>query len=243
MARLKTVNQIINQAAIEVGLLPVTDPVASTEETFVQMEGLLNGAGLELINLHDWQNLIKTFAFTTLAGDTGTYDLPEDFDHMIDQTGWDRSNTVALGGPLSAQDWTYLLGRDLVNKTIYASFRQAEGKLQLFPQPPSVGLNISFEYMSCNWLEEVGGDFVEEITDGSNICQLPAQLVTKFLKLKWLSAKGFDTTNAALEFDTLLDSRTGKDTGAAILSAGQNGRQFPYITPYGNVGDTGFGTP
>jgi len=54
-------------------------------------------------------------------------------------------------------------------------------------------------------------------------------------------AKGFDFQGAALEFDTLLGSRVGKSEGAAILSASRGSRAFPYLSPYGNTGDTGFG--
>jgi hypothetical protein len=66
-------------------------------------------------------------------------------------------------------------------------------------------------------------------------------LIGKFVKLKFLQAKGMDHAAAAIEFETYLNSRTGKDTGAPILNSSGNGRGFPYISPYCNTGDTGFG--
>jgi len=39
----------------------------------------------------------------------GTYDLPADFNYMIDQTGWDRTNRVSIGGPLSPKTGLTLL--------------------------------------------------------------------------------------------------------------------------------------
>jgi hypothetical protein len=242
MARYQTVNEIINQAAIEAGLMPSNDPVGDVDEAFVQMRGLLNGVGQELIELNDWQILVKTFAFTTADGDTGIYPLPSDFSHMIDQTGWDRTNRVMVGGPLSAQDWTYLQGRDLVSQTIYASFRQLEGELYIFPQPPPEGLQISFEYISRDWLKEADSDETRDnIGAGSNICLLHPQMVTKMLKMKWLQAKGFDASSASIEFETIFGGQIGKDVGAAVLSASNSGRLFPYLDPYRNTGDTGFG--
>ena len=242
MARYRTVNEIINQAALEAGLMPSSDPVGDVDEAFVQFRGLLNGCGQELIEINPWQILVKTFEFVTQDGDTGVYPLPSDFNYMIDQTGWDRTNRVMVGGPLSAQDWTYLQGRDLVSQTIYASFRQLEGELYIFPQPPPEGLQISFEYVSRDWLKEADSDETrDEIGAGSNICLLPHQLVTKMLKMKWLQAKGFDFSGAALEFDTILGGRMGKDTGASVLSASNSGRLFPYLDPYRNTGDTGYG--
>jgi hypothetical protein len=243
MARLLSVNDVINRAALEAGLLPSSSPVDDPDEAYIQLTGLLNSAGQELLELHPWQTFVQRYEINTTGADSGTYDLPDDFNYMIDQTGWDRTNRVAMGGPLSAQDWTYLEGRDLVSQTIYASFRQVDNKLDLFPQPPPDGLRITFEYIGRNWISEQGQDAPNRDTvgAGSDIVWTDPLLTIKFLKLKFLQAKGFDTTAAALEFDTLLASRTGKDAGAPILSASNSGRGFPYLTPYYNTGDSGFG--
>ena len=243
MARYLSINDIINRAAVECGLLPASDPVSNADETFIQMVGLLNSSGQELCELNDWQVLVKDYSITTTSTDTGTYDLPDDFNYMIDQTGWDRKNRVAIGGPLSAQDWTYLAGRDLVSQTIYASFRIVDGKVDLYPQPPPDDMLITFEYISRNWIREQGASEAnrDTIGSGTDICILDPLLSIKFLKLKFLQAKGLDSQSAALEFDTLLTSRIGKSTGAPILSASRGSRAFPYLTPYGNTGDSGYG--
>lgn len=246
MARYKSVNEILRQAATEVGLLPINQPVASTEEAYIQMVGLLNSAGQELVELHPWEQLTRAFEIKTNnvnASPDGIFDLPSDFNYMIDQTGWDRLNDVQVGGPLSAQDWTYLQGRDLVSQTIYVSFRQWEGKLRLFPYPPPEDLFISFEYSSRNWLRDAAGDEPnrDTIGEGSDIVLLHPLLTVKFVKLKFLQAKGFDASGAGLEFDTLLGSIIGKNTGAPVLSAGGNGRGYPFLDAWYNVGDTNYG--
>jgi hypothetical protein len=243
MSRYLSADDIINRAALEVGLLPVNSPVTDTDQAYVQLVGLLDGAGQELCELNEWQSLVKPYEINTLDTDSGEYDLPADFNYMIDQTGWDRTNRVAMGGPLSAQDWTYLAGRDLVSQTIYASFRQVDGKLNLYPQPPPDGLRITFEYISRNWLQEQGQTEPNRDTvgAGSDICILDPLLIIRFLKLKFLQAKGLPTQSAAHEFDTLLESRIGKSTGAPVLSASRNGAGFPYLDTYRNTGDTGYG--
>jgi hypothetical protein len=246
MSRIKSVNDILKQAAMEVGLLPINSPVDSAEEAYIQLVGLMNTAGQELTEVNPWQRLVKPFEILTKSGDSGIYDLPSDFNYMIDQTGWDRNNQVMVGGPLSAQDWTYLEGRNLVSSTIYVSFRQWEGKLYLFPQPPPEGMRITFEYMSTDWLRnpteqfDPGGTH-DEIQAGSDLCLIDSLLMTKMVKVKFLQAKGFDASAAAMEFENVLNSQLGKDTGAPVLSASKSGRQFPYLSPYGNTGDTNFG--
>jgi hypothetical protein len=247
MPRYLTADVIINRAALEVGLLPATSPVSSTDEAFIQLTGLLTGAGQELCELNPWQILVREYTINTdplVDGISGVYDLPADFNYMIDQTGWDQGNNLPVGGPLSAQDWTYLAGRDLASQTIYASFRVTDGKVDIYPNPPPTNMLITFEYISRNWLKEQGEINAnrDDVGAGSDICMLDPQLTIKFLKLKFLQAKGFDPTAAGLEFDTMLGGRIGKSTGAAILSASNSGRAFPYLTPYGNTPDTGYGS-
>jgi hypothetical protein len=243
MARVESANDVISQAALEVGLIPIPDPVASSTDEYVQLTGVLTSAGRELVELHAWQALMRPFEVMTAATDTGTYDLPEDFAYMIDQTGWDKSNRVAIGGPLSAQDWSYLEGRDLVSQSIYASFRLVDNKFDLFPQPPPDGLNIRFEYISRYWVQQAGAPAPnqDKIITGSDIVLYDPTLIVKFLKAKFLEAKGFDATSARLEFDHMFNSRTGKDEGAPILNAANNSRGFPYLNMYGNTPDTGYG--
>ena len=246
MSRYLPVDTIINRAALEVGLLPSPTPTNDQDEAFIQLVGLLTGAGQELCELHPWQVLVRRYEINTNPandGTSGSYDLPDDFNYMIDQTGWDRKNRVAIGGPLSAQDWTYLAGRDLVSQTIYASFRQVDGKIDIYPQPAPEDMLITFEYISRNWLMEQGQTIPnrDDVGAGSDLCVLDPQLTIKFLKLKFLQAKGFDTSAAGLEFDTMLNSRIGKSEGAPVLSASNSTRGFPYLTPYGNTGDTGYG--
>jgi hypothetical protein len=241
MARLSTANVIINRVAVEVGLIRDSNPYGSSDESFIQLSELLNAAGQELVEMHPWQALVNPYDVTTADGDTGVYDLPDDFSYMIDQTGWDRTNNVQIGGPLSAQDWSYLKGRDLVSQSIYASFRLVDNKFDLFPQPPPTDMNVSFEYISRNWVFPANGVRNDTITNGNDTVLYEPIMIIKFLKLKFLSAKGFDIGPALAEFEMIFNSRTGKDEGAAILNASNTGRTFPYLNGYYNVGDTNFG--
>ena len=247
MARYLSVDNIINRVALEVGLLTSPSPVTSTDEAFIQLVGLLNSSGQELCELNDWQILQKPFEINTDVGQDGTsgkYDLPDDFNYFIDQTGWDRKNDVPLAGPLSPQDWTYLEGRDLVSSTIYVSYRQVEGDIWMYPQPTPDDMQLTFEYISRNWLMEQGETTANRDTvgTGSDTCMLDPLLSIKFLKLKFLQAKGFDYSAAAMEFDTLLASRIGKSVGAPILSASRNRGGMPYLQTYGSTPDTNYGS-
>jgi len=243
MARYKSINDIINQVAVEVGLAKTQDVFASTDDSFNQLVALANAAGNELIQNGSWQILTRQYEIITKTGDDGKYPLPDDFSFMIDQTGWDNTNNVPVGGSLTPQAWTYLEGRDLATSTIYAMFRQVDNEFWIYPQPPPIGLNITFEYVTLNWVLKQGqpDNYSDEVVAPSDIVLFQPYMFERLLKLRFLEAKGLDTTAAATVYDVSLTSWDGNDTSAPILNASNRGRGLPYLDTYRNTPDTNFG--
>jgi len=244
MARFKTINDIVNQIVVETGTgKAVPDVFGTSDAAFIQLTTLANSCGYELIEVSKWEVMLREHSFITSSADSGTYDLPDDFAYMINQTGWDRTNNVPLLGPLSSQEWQYLEGRDLVSHTIYASFREHQGKFDIFPQPPPNGLNIHFEYMSRNWVQPgaAPGTYTDKVAQAGDIVMFEPTLFERLLKVRFLEARGFDTTAAAARFDKSLQAWAATDKGAPVLNAGRNQRGFPYLGTYSNLPDTGYG--
>ena len=235
-------NAILNRVAAEVGIAPILDPIASQDPFFIQLRYLLNTAGEELSQAYPWELLTRSFQVITQTGDTGEYDMPEDFNYIINKTEWDRTNNVPMGGPLSPQDWTYLKGRDLASNTLYASFRIAQGKFNVFPSNPSVGLDLNFEYITKNWVWDgniVTPTYTDEVVLASDIPLYDKTLITRALKVKYLESGGFDTTKAQADYNQIFAFLTGNDKGAPVLNAGR-GRGNPYLSTR-NAPDTGYG--
>lgn len=244
MGRLATVNEIIRDTAGEIGLpLEVEFPYDSQDPNFIQLRVLLNTACQELVEKAEWQVLKKTYKIVTQSTDTGVYDLPEDFSRMINQTGWEYTNRMEVGGPLTSQQWAYLRGRNLVSQTIYTTFRLSDNKLEVYPQPPPNGLDINFEYISRNFAVD-NLEFEnpkDRIEQGQQYILFEPVLVRTVLRFKFLSAKGFDASGVAMELRNLLDSRSGKDTGGQILSASNRLGRYPFLDIYRNTADTNYG--
>jgi hypothetical protein len=240
---LSTATDILNRVAAEVGLDPVTDPYTTTDKDFRQMTYLLNIAGEELCQLYPWEALVKEHGIVTQDTDTGDYDLPDDFLYMINQTGWERSQSVQLYGPLSAQDWQYLIGRDLVSQTIYASFRIMQGKFSIFPQPPPNNLDIHFEYICRCWVidSSTGNTTTDKVDQGADTPLFDRTLISRMVKVKWLEAKNLDTTKAQADLDQAFRMLTSHDKGAKVLTAGRGTRGYPYLNSWSSVPDTGYG--
>ena len=241
ISTVSSANDIINRVAAEIGVAPIADPFGSDDPTFVRMRYLLNIAGEELVEANKWEQLLKEHQILTLDGDTGAYDLPDDFSHMVNQTGWEHSQNVPLGGPLTSEAWAYLKGRNLASNTLYVSFRIAEGKFNVFPAPPPVGLDINFEYVSTGWVRSATQPYTytDAVTSGDQVPIFNRTLISRYLKLKILSATGFATGDAQDDFNQMFSFLTGTEKGAPILNAGGS-RGYPYLNGY-NVPDTGYG--
>ena len=245
-----TAATVVRRVCYEVGLSGVsetTDIWASVDPAVVQLRNLLTMAGQELLGLHTWQRLIKTHEIDTGATPPadGIYDLPDDWGYMIPQTGWNPMNAgegMPLAGPLSPQDYTYIINTDLASSTIYISFRQAAGQFQVLPQPPPTDTTINFQYIMRTWALAIDGTtYKDEVTANDDTVLYIPTVIQKFLKLRFLEAKGFDTTAAVGQFQTAFMQWTGNDISAPILSMARN-RVFPYLG-WRNIPETNYGLP
>ncbi len=248
MSRYDTAGDIVNSAAVECGLTAASDPFASTDTAFVQLCNLLTNVGRELIGLHQWNRFVVEHSITTVVPpDDGNYDLPDDFGWFIDQTGWTPTNAglgLPLGGPLSEQDWAYIVNTNLASSTIFVSFKMSEGQFQVLPQPPPNGIDINFKYMSRYWVAEAATPTVlakDKVESSFDVVMFEPILIVKFLKLRFLEAKGFDTTAAAGQFHSVFMQWTGKDVSAPVLNAARM-RIFPYLG-WRNIPETNYGVP
>lgn len=250
MARFKTLNQIVNQVASEtLSLDEISDVTASTDKAIAQLITLVNSCGEELLSTEAWNKIRRQHHITTTSADTGKYDLPSDFAYMIPQTGWDRSQNVPAFGPVSPQEWQWLLGRDLVSTNIYASFRLAEGEFWLYPYADGSvtvpdGLEIYFEYVSRSWVLEKGVDdtFTQEAVYASDVILYEHWLFSRLLKARFLEARGFDNTVALAQYKQALDAWAGHDKSAPVLNAAAGPKIFPYLDIHRSTPDTGYGS-
>lgn len=233
-----TVNEILNRVATAVGLESLSDPFASNEKLFVQMKGLLQDAGDELVKLHDWEVLQKEESFTT-DGST-SYSFPADFDRMIPGTHWNQATNLPVSGGLSPQDWQYVQSAGIVGTTIYASFRKKEGAL--FIWPVQSGMDLVYEYISRNWLRKADDTYTDEISSGADTVLYDSALIRNYLRAKFYEAKGFDTIAPEKVASMFFNSAMSSDNTSPILSVGNARRGWPLLDGYRNVPDTGYGS-
>lgn len=239
-----TAGDIINRVAVEVGIVTakIPDPYSSQDANIIQMRELLNIAGDELLYANDWSACSRVAEIDTDVDDSGVYPFPADFQRITNQTAWELTNRIPVM-MLSPQQWAMLEGRQFAKDTLYAKFRIQQGSFTLFPQPTPAGLVINYEYFSVNWVTD--GNTLDtlkaECTQSSDKPFFPRLVISRYLKLKWLEAKGLDATKAQDDFNQIFDNVTGTEKGAPILDAGSGGCGIPLLNGWNNVPDTGYG--
>jgi len=248
VTRYDTVNNIINRAAVEIGLTPVTDVFQASDPAFTTLRYQLDNLGQDLIYMYPWQRLKKDVSITTDDSVTtppqnvGKYALPDDFAYFVNQTGWDTTNDLPLYGPLSDQNLTRLEGRDLAGSTVYVGFKIENNYLEFYPGPPTDALVLTFKYITRNWVDLAGAgtSFADKVNAKTDVVLYDQMMAIHFLAWRFLASKGFPSAHKQADFEKAFGALTGIDTGAKILNLGRRGR-YPYLGQH-NIPDTGYGS-
>ena len=250
MARQETVGTIVNRILPSIGLDPVQDIFSGSKES-IQMSVLATVAGRQLVKIFDWEILQKEYTIVTQSSDTGKYDLPSDFDRISNMTGWSRDQRVPLPGSITGKTWQYLKGRNLVSSTIYMVFREVFGQFWVYPQPPDSNvpapLTVAFEYISRNYAidaDTVGSEtptYQDEFKKHGDLCIFDPLVLELLTKLRFKEARGMDTSAETQEWALFLSQIMNQDTAGYNINAAGARSPYPYLDPFRNLPDTGYG--
>jgi hypothetical protein len=129
-----------------------TDPIAR------QLLALAQREGKQLMRVSDWAVLKKEHTFSTSSG-TAAYSLPSDFDRLVLETSYNRSDNDILTGPISSAEYQ-LVNHGMATTGTTEKFRLKAAsnalKFELDPTPSSTQ-TIGFEYVSNQFCQSSGG--------------------------------------------------------------------------------------
>ena len=76
--------------------------------------------------------------------------MPTNFDRPVDSTNWDVTKHWMIIGPLTAQQWEYLISGWIATGPVI-NWRLLGGYFQIWP-PLGVNENLAFEYVTKFWV-------------------------------------------------------------------------------------------
>lgn len=239
-----SLSAIVQNVAAMVSYPVPADPAGSTDPAVIQMVQAVNMAGIELLSMYDWQELVKRHSLTIEADPDGVreqaFELPEDFYDWLDQTNWNATTQFPSLGPVSPQMWQQLLIRTTLPTLSF--YWQVRDNMLYVLAPPSAPQSMSFFYLSGAWVRDADDPdlYKNRMTKNGDTALLDAPMITYYARVKWLEMKGLDSSAAARDFHIMYENRKAAKKGAAVLSMARDFR-IPYIQPLTNTPDTGYG--
>ncbi len=234
----ETAASVISDVAIDLGLVStaIANPWGSTDPSVLQLINHLERVGKDFVRAFPWSHLQTEYTFPTVDA-TASYALPADFNRFIDQTAWNRTQQKPMYGPLSPIEWQQEKAR---SATTTAQFFRIFGNLFYIHATPTGVETIAYEYISRYWVDLGGGSTpdAESPAAAADTLFFDPELLCAGLKLRFLTAKGFPSEAAKIEFDAQWSQATGADSASPVLSlSGQGGS---LLRP--NLPESGFGS-
>ena len=233
-----TLQSVVNTCCTLLSLRKVPSAVSSTDPAIALLTEQANLACTELFGMYEWPELVKVAELQVFTSDPPnpgyatekSYDLPQDFFRFIDQTQWNASMRFPAVGPVAPQGWmTYLVFPISANFTL--TWQVREGKIWFLNPPSSPGQTFKYMYLSGATVRDADDMSLYKnlATKDGDTFLLDGLLVTLLTRMKWLEAKGFDSSAAGRDFATAWDSRVGAKKGANILNMAGQRHGYPYI--------------
>jgi hypothetical protein len=294
---------LVDQVTAELGLTQPTSVIGSTNNQTVQLLGLAQRLGKDLVRDFEWQKLVKAYIWQTEAAinttgnitsgsrvitnipsttglqvgnvitgvgqtpyaeiltiDSSTqvtlnapvststasvsmtfakqdYDVPSDYDRMISDTNWDRTDHWRNLGTKSSQDWQFLQG-GIISIGPRERYRIYNGKFRIFQALTTV-YNFSFEYVSNYWVCAAGSATGSKsaYTLDTDTSVFPDDLMLAGLKFYFLKAKKLDYGIELGEFTRALSYNKAQDVPVPSMSlapVGMNQLVGPWSVQDGN---------
>ena len=208
-----TILTIIRDFAPRVGVGKPTTATGSTDVQVQQMVALANEEGQELAARFDWQQLILEATWTSVATEdqgalSGTIvSAALGFNHILNDTIWNRTTKVGPGGPLSPVAWQANKATSYTGP--YSQYRIRGGHLLLLPAP-AAGETLAFEYVSENWVSNTTGDATSNaFVSDDDYPLLDSRLIKLGLIWRWKAAKGLDYSQEFQNYElAVADAKT-----------------------------------
>jgi hypothetical protein len=226
---------IVQSACSRLAIPVPTAVVSSTDSQIVQLYNLANEEVQTCANRYDWQRMKHDHTFTTLAALAQTGALPSDFDHIVNETMWDRTTVRKVFGPLTDEQWQNEQAFP-VYTPIAPAYRIISNTLYLTPAP-AAGDTLAFTYIDNTPVRSAASVAQTAFTADTDTSIFGDILGTKGLVWRWKQIKGLDYSEEFQDYEDYVNRLFARDGGKPRLNLanGLNRRlAYPANIPIGN---------
>lgn len=218
-----TLLTMCQEVADNVGVDRPTSIVGSNDRAARRLLALANVEGRTLAKKR-WSILHVTYEWTTQAG-VDTYELPSDFESLVSDTAWDRTNYWNMRGGLTPREWgirrNAIIARTAVRK-MFRVMRAPSGlvrKTFRIDPPMNIADNeqLVFEYKSNAFCADTGGTPQASWTEDGATGILDEGLMTLGLLWRYRKTIGLDYEDDLNEYVLTQESMLAQDGPNRIL--------------------------
>lgn len=165
--------------------------------------------------------ICNTPATRSATGETITfgramYDMPSDYERIVNKSEYNKTNRWAVIGPKSPQEWQWLKA-SYISTGPRMRFRIVNNKFAVWPMPTSEVL-LGFEYISNGYVVHETGGNTNRFTVDTDTCLFPDRLMVIGARMLFRQAKELDATADVAAFNRELSKFKSQNAGADTLS-------------------------
>lgn len=213
---LSTLLEICQRASDELSIARQSAYIGGSAADARTLLACAQAAGRDLMRAHDW-GALQTLGTITTSNGTSTYSLATDYDRMISDTGWDRTNDRIMVGPDTVQINRYLNESGVASVGINKRFRLTGSYIVIWPTPDATE-TLVYEYVSNKWARSTGGTAQTEFASDSDTTVFDADLMRAEVRWRYLAAKGMAFDDARMDAMLIRESRIAADVGGTTLT-------------------------
>jgi len=224
-----TLLTVINNTQDSLGLPRSSSVIGATDQNTRTLLAQANQEGKELMRRHNWEKLTTEDTFVSTATETQTGVFNSNFDRIVNETVYNRTQKRRVLGPLSSREWQ---NQKAVTATVLTdAFRIRGGDMLLIPIPPA-GNTYAFEYVSRDWCESSGGTGQYEWTADTDVGVLDEELMKLGLIWRFKKSKELDYAEDFATYEREVNQAIMRDGGRRSLSYGGDARLNQVIGAY-----------
>ncbi len=181
---------------------------------------------------YDWAVLRKEKTFTTVASETQTDAIPDDFLRFVSETMWNRTTRTKILGPLTPDDWQARQAV-LVNGP-WQNF-MIRGTSLIMTPVPSAGWTVAYEYITKTIGENVSHEGITTFASDDDRAYFDDELIILGTVWRYRKAEGLDYSEEFREFQMRRADLIKMDGGRRRLDMNADKLDRPVNTTYTEI--------
>jgi hypothetical protein len=177
---------------------------------------------------------------TLMALGQVAYPFPNDADHLMPSTFWDRDMRWQIEGPLSPQDWQSLVS-GVIATGPRRRYRVMDGQFYLNPVPADHN-NLEYEYYSNNFCQSALNVLQPRFLADTDIYLLDDDTMILGILWRFRRSKGLDYDQEWDTWDSAVQRYKSRQQSAKNLPLNATVMDYPMFLGVANVPDTGYGS-